>query len=47
MHEFIVDCLCMLAIILMSVLGSTMVIFVIIGAAKRIFDLIEHRHDDE
>ena len=47
MHEFIVDCLCMLAIILMSVLGSTMVIFVIIGAAKRFFDLIEHRHDDE
>lgn len=41
-----VNCLYML-VILLSVLGITSVILVLIGAAKGVIDLIGHRHDDE
>ena len=43
MHEF---CLYMLAILL-SVLGVTAVILVLIGAVEGVADLIERRNDDE
>ena len=46
MHELMVNCLYML-VILLSVLGITSVILVLIGAVKGVVDLIEHRHDDE
>lgn len=46
MHEFMMDCLYLL-VILLSVLGITSVILVLIGAVKGVIDLIEHRHDDE
>lgn len=46
MHEFMMDCLYLLAILL-SVLGITSVILILIGVVKGVIDLIEHRHDDE
>lgn len=46
MHEFMLNCLYMLVIVL-SVLGSTAVILVLIGAVKGIIDLINHSNDDE
>lgn len=46
MHELMVNCLYLL-IILLSVLGITSVILVLIGAVKGVIDIIEHRHDDE
>lgn len=48
MHELMMDCLYMLAIVL-SVLGTTAVILIIIGVVKGIIDLINHsgRHDEE
>lgn len=46
MHEFMMNCLYML-IILLSVLGSTAVIFVLIGAVKGIIELINHKNDEE
>ena len=46
MHEFMMNCLYMLVIIL-SVLGSTAAILILIGAVKGLADLIDHRHDDE
>ena len=46
MHEFMMNCLYLL-IILLSVLGSTGVILVLIGAVKGIIDLINHSDDEE
>lgn len=46
MHEFMLNCLYLLVIVL-SVLGSTAVILVLIGAVKGIIDLINHSNDDE
>lgn len=46
MHEFMLNCLYMLVIAL-SVLGSTAVILILIGAVKGIIDLINHSNDDE
>lgn len=46
MHEFMVNCLYML-IILLSVLGITGVILILIGAVKGIIDLINHSDDEE
>lgn len=46
MHEFMMDCLYLL-VILLSVLGITSVILILIGAVKGVIDLIKHRHDDE
>lgn len=48
MHELMMNCLYMLAIIL-SILGSTAVILILIGMVKGIIDLINHsgRHDEE
>lgn len=46
MHEFMVNCLYMLVIIL-SVLGSTAAILLLIGAVKGIIDLINHSDDEE
>ena len=43
MHEFI---LCMFVIVL-SVLVTTLVLLVLIGAVEGIIDLIDHGHDDE
>lgn len=44
MHEFMVNCLYMLVIVL-SVLGITSVILVLIGAVKGVIDLISHKHE--
>lgn len=41
MHELMTDCLYMLAILL-SVLGTTAAILIIIGMVKGIIDLINH-----
>lgn len=48
MYELMMNCLYMLAIIL-SVLGTTAAILIIIGVVKRIIDLIDHSggHDEE
>lgn len=48
MHELMMNCLYMLAIIL-SVLGTTAAILIIIGMVKGIIDLINHSggHDEE
>lgn len=45
MYEFMTNCLYML-IIALSVLGSTVVILVLIGAVKGIIDLINHKNDE-
>lgn len=45
MHEFMTNCLYML-IILLSVLGITGVILILIGAVKGIIDLINHSDDE-
>lgn len=48
MHELMMDCLYMLAIVL-SVLGTTAAILILIGVVKGIIDLINHSggHDEE
>lgn len=48
MHELMMNCLYMLAIVL-SVLGTTAAILIIIGVVKGIIDLIDHSggHDEE
>lgn len=47
MHELMMNCLYMLAIVL-SVLGSTAAILILIGAVKGIIDVINHpdEHDE-
>lgn len=45
MREFMTNCLYLL-IILLSVLGSTGVILILIGAVKGIIDLINHSDDE-
>ena len=44
MHELMVNCLYMLVIVL-SVLGITSVILVLIGAVKGVIDIISHKHE--
>lgn len=48
MHELMMNCLYMLTILL-SVLGTTAVIIILIGVVKGIIDLINHSggHDEE
>lgn len=48
MHELMMDCLYLLATVL-SVLGTTAAILIIIGMVKGIIDLINHSggHDEE
>lgn len=48
MHELMMNCLYMLAIVL-SVLGATAAILILIGVVKGIIDLINHSggHDEE
>lgn len=46
MYEFMMNCLYMLTILL-SVLGSTAVILLLIGAVKGIVELINHKNDEE
>lgn len=48
MHELMMNCLYMLAIVL-SVLGTTAVILILIGVVKGVIDLINHSggHDEE
>ena len=46
MYEFMTNCLYMLTILL-SVLGSTAVILLLIGAVKGIVALINHKNDEE
>lgn len=48
MHELMMNCLYMLALLL-SALGTTAVILIIIGVVKGIIDLINHSggHDEE
>lgn len=48
MHELMMDCLYML-VILLSVLGATAAILILIGMVKGIIDLINHSggHDEE
>lgn len=48
MHEMMMNCLYMLAIVL-SVLGTTAAILILIGVVKGIIDLINHSggHDEE
>lgn len=47
MHELMMNCLYVLAIVL-SVLGSTAVILILIGVVKGIIDVISHpgEHDE-
>lgn len=45
MHEFMTNCLYML-ITLLSVLGSTGVILILIGVVKGVIDLINHKNDE-
>lgn len=48
MHEFMVNCLYLLATIL-SILGTTAGILILIGVVKGVIDLINHSggHDEE
>lgn len=48
MHELMMNCLYLLAVVL-SVLGTTAAILIIIGMVKGIIDLINHSggHDEE
>lgn len=48
MHELMMNCLYMLAIVL-SVLGTTAVVLILIGVVKGVIDLINHSggHDEE
>lgn len=48
MHELMMNCLYMLAIVL-SVLGTTAAILILFGVVKGIIDLINHSggHDEE
>ena len=46
MYEFMTNCLYMLVIVL-SILGSTGGILILIGAVKGIIDLINHKNDEE
>lgn len=48
MHELMMNCLYMLAILL-STLGTTAAILILIGVVKGIIDLINHSggHDEE
>lgn len=46
MYEFMMNCLYMLIVVL-SVLGSTAVILILIGAVKGIIELINHKNDEE
>lgn len=48
MHELMMNCLYML-VILLSVLGTTAAILILIGVVKGIIDLINHSggHDEE
>lgn len=48
MHELMMDCLCMLAILL-SVLGTAAAVLILIGVVKGVIDLINHSggHDEE
>lgn len=48
MHELMMNCLYMLTILL-SVLGTTAAILILIGVVKGIIDLINHSggHDEE
>lgn len=48
MHELMMDCLYLLAIVL-SVLGTTAAILILIGVVKGIIDLINHSggHDEK
>ncbi|WAX08516.1 hypothetical protein BP677P8_00034 [Bifidobacterium phage BP677P8] len=46
MYEFMTNCLYLL-IILLSVLGITGVILILIGAVKGVIELINHKNDEE
>lgn len=46
MHELMMNCLYMLVIVL-SVLGSTAALLILIGAVKGIIELINHKNDEE
>lgn len=46
MHELMMNCLYVLVIVL-SVLGITGVILILIGVVKGIIDLINHSDDEE
>lgn len=48
MHEFMMNCLYMLAIVL-SILGTTAAILILIGVVKGIIDAINHpgKHNEE
>lgn len=48
MHELMMNCLYMLAIVL-SVLGTTAVVLILVGVVKGVIDLINHSggHDEE
>lgn len=48
MHELMMNCLYMLAIVL-SILGTTAAILILIGAVKGIIDIISNpgEHDEE
>lgn len=46
MHELMMNCLYMIVIIL-SVLGSTAALLILIGAVKGIIELINHKNDEE
>lgn len=46
MHELMMNCLYMIVIVL-SVLGSTAAILILIGVVKGIIELINHKNDEE
>lgn len=46
MHELMMNCLYILVIVL-SVIGSTAALLILIGAVKGIIELINHKNDEE
>lgn len=45
MHELMMNCLYMIVIVL-SVLGSTAAVLILIGMVKGIIELINHKNDE-
>lgn len=43
MHDIITTCLCILMITVLSVLGTTAAVSIIVGVGKVIIDAINHR----
>lgn len=42
MHEFMMNCLCILVITVLTVLGTTAVVRILVGVGKCVIDAINH-----